>query len=387
MKKILFRKLLLDYMSFFFIALLSSSVIIWVFQAVNFLDIMMEDGRDYLIYIYYSLLHFPKTFSKLFPFVLFFSLFYVTVKYEANNELIIFWNFGVSKIKIINFILKISIIMTIIQIILTSIIVPKSQDLAKSFLRNSNVNFFGNFIKPQRFNDTIKGLTIFSEKKDTDGNLYNLYVKKDIGVDEFQITYAKKGIFKNINNIAVLVLLDGETITAKKGNITNFSFSKSDFPLNNSETNSSTYKKTQELSTSDLFICMNKIYKSKIKNNSFIYKNIENCSYENLRSLLKELYKRILIPFYIPLLMLMPFILIISSKESSEYSKLQYITFLIGLFFIIFSETTIRLITNDLFKNSIIASVPIIILILLYFIFFNKFYFKDRIKWKPTQSF
>jgi lipopolysaccharide export system permease protein len=99
---------------------------------------------------------------------------------------------------------------------------------------------------------------------------------------------------------------------------------------------------------------MNKIYKSKIKNNSFIYKNIENCSYENLRSLLKELYKRILIPFYIPLLMLMPFILIISSKESSEYSKLQYIAFLIGLFFIIFSETTIRLITNDLFKNSII---------------------------------
>jgi lipopolysaccharide export system permease protein len=78
--------------------------------------------------------------------------------------------------------------------------------------------------------------------------------------------------------------------------------------------------------------------------------------------------------------MLMPFILIISSKESSKYSKLQYITFLIGLFFIIFSETTIRLITNDLFKNSIIASVPIIILILLYFIFFNKFYFKDRVK-------
>ena len=49
MKKILFRKLLLDYMSFFLIALLSSSIIIWVFQAVNFLDIMIEDGRDYIV--------------------------------------------------------------------------------------------------------------------------------------------------------------------------------------------------------------------------------------------------------------------------------------------------------------------------------------------------
>ena len=92
MKKILFRKLLSDYMSFFLIALFAASIVVWVFQAVNFLDIIIEDGRDYLVYISYSLLNFPKIFSKLLPFVLFFSLFYVTIKYEFNNQLIIFWN-------------------------------------------------------------------------------------------------------------------------------------------------------------------------------------------------------------------------------------------------------------------------------------------------------
>ena len=51
MKKILFRKILLDSIVFFFISLLSASIIIWVFQAVNFLDIMVEDGRDYLVYV------------------------------------------------------------------------------------------------------------------------------------------------------------------------------------------------------------------------------------------------------------------------------------------------------------------------------------------------
>ena len=44
MKKLLFRKLLIDCLTFFLITLLSASVIIWVFQAVNFLDIMIEDG-------------------------------------------------------------------------------------------------------------------------------------------------------------------------------------------------------------------------------------------------------------------------------------------------------------------------------------------------------
>ena len=94
MKKILFRKLLSDCSLFFLITLLSSSLIIWVFQAVNFLDILIEDGRDYWVYFSYTLLNLPKTMSKLLPFAFFFSFFYVISKYELNNELMIFWNFG-----------------------------------------------------------------------------------------------------------------------------------------------------------------------------------------------------------------------------------------------------------------------------------------------------
>ena len=192
MKKLLFRKLFFDYSSFFLIALFSSAVIVWVFQAVNFLDILIDDGRDYIVYFSYSILNFPKILSRLIPFILFFSLFYITLKLETNNELMIFWNFGVNKIKVIRFILSLSIFVTLAQLLMTSLIVPKSQDLARSFLKNSTINFFENFIKPQRFNDTIKGTTIFSERKDKDGNLYNLYLKKKINKNNFQITYAKK---------------------------------------------------------------------------------------------------------------------------------------------------------------------------------------------------
>ncbi|WP_435150291.1 LptF/LptG family permease [Candidatus Pelagibacter bacterium nBUS_44] len=372
MKKILFRKLLIDYLSFFLIALLGSSIVVWVFQAVNFLDIMIEDGRDYTIYINYSLLNFPKILSRLYPFVLFFSIFHITSKFEYNNELLILWNFGVNKIELINFIFRFSLILMIVQIIFSSLIIPKSQDLARSFLRNSTVNFFGNFIKPQRFNDTIKNVTIYSERKDNEGNLFNLYLKKQIDRNNFQITYAKKGVFKEFNDIPVLVLFDGATITGKNDKITNFSFSKSDFPLNNFSSNATTYKKTQELSSFKLLKCL-KLLNSKKKVGE---KKIENCSKENLRNIYKELYKRFLIPFYIPLLVLIPFLLILSSKESSNYSKLKIITFLIGLFFIIFSETTVKIISNIYFKNLLISLIPFFLLIFLYLLFFKKTHFK-----------
>ena len=367
MEKILFRKLLLDYLSFFLATIISTSIVIWVFQAVNFLDIIIEDGRDYLVYINYSLLNFPKILSKIFPFTLFFSIFYITTKYELQNELIIFWNHGIHKMEVVNFISKISIFLTLIQLCFTCITVPSLQDTARSLLRESTMNFYGNFVKPKKFNDTIKNITIYSEKKNEEGMMINLYLKKKINNDEFQVTFAKKGKFQLIGNTPILVLYDGATITSKKQKLTNISFSKSDFSLLNTETNTTTYKKTQELSSAKLIKCLNNFYK--FDKNSFEQKSIkiENCNILNLNNIFKEFYKRFIIPFYIPLLSVLPFLLIIFSKENQYYQKMRLITFVFGLIILIGSETTVKFITNDLVFNSLLSLIPIFFFILIYF--------------------
>ena len=333
---------------------------------------MIEDGRDYLVYLKFSLLNYPKILSKIFPFILFFSLYYVTIKYEQNNELIIFWNFGVNKLDIINFILKVSLILMILQIFLNSYVVPYSQDLARSFLRTSTVNFYDNFVKPKKFNDTIKGLTIYADRKDKDGKLDNLYLKRQIKKNEFQITYAKKGEFKEVGSKPVLVLYEGATITSKENKITNISFSQSDFSLANMETNTTTYKKTQEIDSIKLIKCINNFYKFDKEKFELKSRVIENCTLQNIQNIFKEVYKRFIIPFYIPLLSIVPFLLIIISKENSNYQKLKFFTFLIGFFVIIFSETTIRFISRAEIQNILLFSIPIVLLIFMYIFLSNK---------------
>ena len=372
MKKILFRKLLSDCTLFFLISLFSTSIIIWVFQAVNFLDIIVEDGRNYIVYLNFSLLNFPKIMTKLIPFILFFSFVYTITKYEIKNELIIFWNFGINKIEFINFFLKLSIIITVVQIFLTAAIVPKTQDLARSFLRTSSVNFLENFVKPKVFNDAIKGLTIYSNSKDKDGNLKEIYLKK--GSSDFQITYAKEGNFKKAGNSQILELYSGETISIINNKITSFKFSKSDFNLSSLEDNTTTYKKTQEVDTVDLFKCYHNLMNLNILQ---IDKNfqVENCKEENINNILKELYKRIIIPFYIPVLILISLLLIIKSKENTNYTKYRLLIFSIGLCAIVISEMTIRLINEDFFRNLKIVVIPFFSLISLYFLFLIKFKF------------
>jgi len=365
MKKIIFRKLLLDCLTFFFLALFGISTIIWVFQAVNFLDIMIEDGRNYNVYFNYTLLNFPKIISRILPFALFFSFSYTFLKYETSNELIIFWNHGVNKMQVINFFFWISILIMLIQILLVSIVVPKSQELARSKLRSSNVDYFEGLIKPKKFNDTIKGLTIYAEDKNINEEFKNIYIKKNNSVSGFQITFAKKGVFELKGNKRILVLYDGQTLNQNGKNITNFDFSKSDFGLSNMDSHLVTHRKLQELSTITLINCLQFILEIKKK-------KITDCYKDNPRNIYKELFKRLINPFYLPVLILISLMLILNSKENLKYNKNKYLIFFIGFIIIILSESSLGYISDNLIKNISISIVPIILTLFVYLIFIYK---------------
>ena len=379
MKKIIFRKFLFDCLAFFIISLISTSVIIWVFQAVNYLDIIIDEGRGYDIYLAYSFLSFPKILSKILPFAFFFSFSYVVAKYELNNQLLIFWNFGISKIKLIHFFFIFSIFLFFFQIIFTTLLVPKSQELARSIIRTSNYNFVDNFIKIKKFNADVNDLTIYTESKDQDGNYNNIYIKKNSGKNDFQITIAKKGVFRNKNDLPILELYDGENSNLINGKITKFSFTKSEFNLSSYSNNTILVKKTQEHKTIEIVKCIKTLTNGNIDKIKQIKKEIRNCDLQNLDNIIAELYKRFVIPFYIPVLMLITMLLIIQSKEKVNYSRYRLLIFLFGFLIIIFSESTLRFIDTSFYNNFLLSLIPVIITIFLYLYFFIKFNFRKSI--------
>ena len=100
---------------------------------------------------------------------------------------------------------------------------------------------------------------------------------------------------------------------------------------------------------------------------------VENCRLDNVDNILKELYKRIIIPMYIPVLILISLLLIFKSKENTNYPRYRILIFLIGLSTIIISEMTIRLIREDFFENIKFFIIPIILIISLYTMYLVKF--------------
>ena len=107
MKKNIFNNLSIDIGYFFLLTMASIGLIIWVIQAVNFLDIVSEDGHSLRVYFFYTIYSLPKIFGKILPLIIFISVFYILIIYENKNELIIFWSIGISKLNLlVNLLLK-----------------------------------------------------------------------------------------------------------------------------------------------------------------------------------------------------------------------------------------------------------------------------------------
>ena len=66
-KKEIFKRNI-KFVRYFTITLFALAAIVWAVQAVNFLDLVTEDGHAFSIYFLYSILTLSKVFTKLIPF-------------------------------------------------------------------------------------------------------------------------------------------------------------------------------------------------------------------------------------------------------------------------------------------------------------------------------
>ena len=76
-------------------------------------------------------------------FVFFISVFYVLLNYEEKNELIIFWGNGITKINFVNKMIYFSIFYFLIQIFFSTMLIPYSQNKARSFRKRFNFGILG----------------------------------------------------------------------------------------------------------------------------------------------------------------------------------------------------------------------------------------------------
>ena len=370
MKKIIFNKLQKEIFLFFLVSSIALTLIIWVIQAVNYLDIVTEDGHSFKVYFLFTLLSLPKIFSQSLPFVFFLSVFYIVSDYEDKNQLLIYWSYGVNKLQVINQIIQLSLIFVIFQIIFSTIAVPYTQDKSRSYIRSSNLDFFPNLIKPKKFIDTVKGLTIFIDEKNEDGSFSKILLKDETNTNNVQIIIAEKGNIILKDNKKLLLLNNGEILKVNKNNkTTSFNFRTTQFNLENYSSKTTKTPKVQEIATIDLIKCFDFLKKN--LNTSVVIRSL-NCNSNFLKNIYQELFKRMYLPVYIALIGLIASLILLKSKNTQGYFSFKIKIFLTGIFFIILSDILLNYTGNKIINNLIYIVIPVFSFLIIYQILFLK---------------
>ena len=337
MKNRIYKYFFHEFLRYFSVVIFGLTAVIWTIQAVNFLDLVTDDGHAFRIYLLYSILNVPKMLTKLIPFSFLIASILTILKLEKDNELIVLWTSGLNKIYIVNLVFRISILIMIMQLIKSVIINPQTLNTSRTLLKNSELQFVGSLLKEKQFNDTLKGLTVFVDKKNNDGTFENIFIRDEGNVlsqvsSGSSTIFAKSGYLRK--NDKTLVLSNGNIQKLEKdGGISVIKFETTALNLSGLSTKTTPVPKIQETPTLEIIQCV-------IKENIYL----RNCKQteESYKENVIEFNKRFGMPMFIPLISLIVCFLLSSRKEKKASGAYKYLYFFIGLFILIIAEITVR---------------------------------------------
>jgi lipopolysaccharide export system permease protein len=320
---------ILEFLKNYFSILFAFGLIIWITQAVRLLDLISEDGNSISTYFLYILSTLPKIVSRIFIIIFFISLIITISRFESHNELKAIWFSGLDKKKFINYLVKYSILLAFLIILIRLFVVPYFSNYSRYLLLNSDVGSIAPLIKQNNFNNPLKELTVYVGKKNQINEIEEIILFEN-NEEKTKTIVAKTGVIINENNKNLLVLVDGSIQEKNKnGKISILDFDKITLDLKQYNKKAGDHYKFHEMFTFEL------IQKLKDENIAEIKIHKQN--------IINELSYRIIIPLFIPSLVVLGFCLIAVNRELINDNLLKITVFLAGIFIILIGEILLNL--------------------------------------------
>ncbi len=355
----IYLNFILEIIKTFFLILFGFSLIALTVRAVSFLDLIVDSGYPVTTYFFYSSLNIFGLAPKFIPLSFLISLIIFIIKHDREGEFIILWTSGVKKINFVNIFFLISILITIIYLIFSSFLTPLALNKSRSLLSNDKFNSFLPTVKKQSFSDNFKGFTFIVEQKsgnevkniflnDKGDNLKNL-TPNTKEANEVTIV-AQSGIIDKKK----IFLINGQIISSQENGKNDFIKFK-DLSIDLTSLSSSTIKqpKIQETSTLQLLKCFKKNLNLSLK----------ICNEDFKKEIYPILNRRLVLPFYIPIIALICSFLLI--KSDRKYFKKTSV-FIYCFLLLLFTELAVRYTGINILTRLSFVIIPISLIIIFY---------------------
>ncbi len=362
----IYQNYLSEILKTFLVILLALSLIALTVRAVSFLELIVDSGYLLSTYFKYSILNILGIIPKFIPLSFLIALVIFLIKHKQDSEFVILWTSGIKKINLVNLLFLFSIAILLIHLFISIFITPMALNKSRNILSSNKINSFLPTIRTQQFSDSFSQFTFFVEKKNGD-NVKNIFLH-----DKGSILKNLSPNVSNTQNISIiasegivennrLILFEGQIISEKKENLKGDVIKFEQLNVNLNDLNVRTIKKPkiQETSTIKLINCLI----GKDLNQDF-------CNRSFLDEIVPTLNRRIILPFYIPVICLVCCLLLI--KTEKKYFN-NFNVFLYSFCLLLFAELSVRFTGINFITQILFITLPIILVIIVYSFILFKF--------------
>jgi lipopolysaccharide export system permease protein len=255
--------------------------IVWLTQALRFVDFMLSRGLTVVDFLYLTSLMVPSLLLIIIPFALLLAVLYVYNRLLSDSELVVFSAVGVSRMQLAIPVLIVAGIATVLTFIISLYVMP----LANRTFRDIRVFFRDQYasvlLEENVFNTPIDGLTVFVRERESSGNMRGILIQDNRDPLHVITMLAEQGKLEQSTSGPRFLLKHGQRqeLSTKTGNINWLSFE--DYALDIAFYASAVTRKrgADERTWSDLF-------------------STEGVSAEELPALRAEAHQRLTWPLY-----------------------------------------------------------------------------------------
>ena len=205
----------------------SLTSIIWLTQALRFIDFIVNRGISFTSFLELTLLLIPSLMLFILPFALLFGVLFVYYKLLMDSELLVLSGAGLSRLQIAQPAINIAIIVSLIAYFISLYILPVSYHSFKEmqeFMRN---NYASLLLQEDVFNTPVDGLTVYIKKRDKDGILHGIIVHDSRDPKEQAVTMmAEKGQLIQSEQGPTFILYNGNRQKIENGKLSFLDFAK-----------------------------------------------------------------------------------------------------------------------------------------------------------------
>ncbi|MEM9168922.1 MAG: LPS export ABC transporter permease LptF [Pseudomonadota bacterium] len=196
------------------------TLVVWLTQSLQRLDVLVEDGSSFASFASISILIIPSLLSVIIPFALFAAALFALHRMHADSEIAVMFAAGVSPWRLAAPLLAVTAVAAAATLWVNVDLMPRSYRALKQIVADVRADFATAVVRSGEFTTIVDGFTIYVDEVRPGGRFLGVLINDYRNRDRVETYMAQKGLLRDTDDGPVLFLANGNAqLTNEQGEI------------------------------------------------------------------------------------------------------------------------------------------------------------------------